>query len=143
MALKIGDIIRNRMEEIHYPQKLLAEKLHISPKTVKSILDAENLSVIRLIDVSLLLDYNFLEVYTRPDAPLQQFAKPSSEETKQENADLKAKIIELEASIVRLESKIEYKDIEIRHQKELLDILKQTLDVQQIYFKNLDAKKDS
>jgi transcriptional regulator with XRE-family HTH domain len=135
MAEKIGDIIRARINELGYTQKQVGEKIHRSQKTIQSLLNSTTISSQRLIELSEVLDCNLFLFFTRPGGPLERFAPESCDEIQKENEALKEKAAKLEDQAARIQS-------ELDHQKEVVAYMKQTLEIQQAYIKNMHPDKD-
>lgn len=135
MAEKIGDIIRARIDELGYTQKQVGEKIHRSQKTIQSLLNSTTISSQRLIELSEVLDCNLFLFFTGPGGPLERFAPESCDEIRKENEALKEKAAKLEDQAARIQS-------ELDHQKEVVAYMKQTLEIQQAYIKNMNPNKD-
>ena len=64
--LNIGNIIHNKLREMHISHKELADKLGLDPSTVSKILKKEWIDTGKLVMISEAISYNFFEEYCMP-----------------------------------------------------------------------------
>lgn len=72
MAIKIGVVhigqaIENRMHELKMTQRELAEKLNIQQPNIPRLLKKGSVETEKLVNISILLDYNFFKLFCPED----------------------------------------------------------------------------